>query len=468
MQDSSLENKSNTRNFNVVDNNTEVDENFYGYDDFNNNNNDDRDKKNNKKKKIILFIVLFLIFLVSVAIIVFLLVGNNNDNPAPTPTPIPSITLSATDFELNVGSSKNITYTVENDNGNVVVTWSSSDKSVATVTENGTVKGIKDGSAIITASYTIDGVEYKETCSIKVKKKQTTQTKDTTDPKLSYTITSGKANTWVNTDVSIKVTASDNSGSVTVKYTTNCNSNCKYTTVSKGVIKISSTGSSVVRIIATDKAGNSTEQKVNVMIDKTKPNCSLEVSGINNLSAKYNDIGSGISYYGFSSSYSGTSGNSQTLKKAGTYTYYVKDKVGNTGTCSLEIGSKTQYRYQECTSCKTCEAAGCESRVWGWEVLSQGNLSVSNSCSVTESAFVIGDYRYTGCTNNTPTATGSCRFTCEKKYEKVWRCNTYKASCDACGCNSWANEFSAWSDTKYTETTSRKVETRNVYYSVNK
>ena len=79
---------------------------------------------------------------------------------------------------------------------------------------------------------------------------------------MSYTITSGKENIWVNKDVSIKVAASDNSGSVTVKYTTNCNSNCKYTTIKNDVIKISNNGSYIVRIIATDKAGNSTEKKL--------------------------------------------------------------------------------------------------------------------------------------------------------------------------------------------------------------
>lgn len=461
-----------------VNSNSTVEENFYSYDDFNDNENVDNsnEKKQGNKKKIIIFIIILLLFLISIGVIIFFLGrGNGGNNEVPQPVPIPSITLSFSSFDLPVGSSKNITYTIENDNGNVVVTWSSSNKKIATVSETGTVKAIKAGSTTITASYTINGVEYKETCSVTVENKDsssggstggssgTTPVKDTTKPTLSYLLTSGKENTWVNTDVSIKVTASDNSGSVTVKYTTNCNSNCKYTTVSNNIIKISSTGSNVVRIVATDKAGNSTEKKVTVMIDKTKPTCSLKVSETGNLFATYNDTGSNILYYGFSSSYSGTSGNSQTVSSPATYTYYVKDKAGNTNTCSLAVKMKTQYSYQDCISCKTCQAAGCDSRVWSW-VKKGDTTTVSSSCS-SSSEIVKGEKKYTGCRATSGSSTGTCSFTCSSFYEKVWKCNAYKASCDACGgCNNWS-EFSAWSDTKYTQTASRNVKTKNVFYS---
>ena len=429
----------------------DIDENFYGYNDLNNDvNNDESSKKENNKKKIIVCIIILLLFLISVGVIVFFLSRDNDGNENPI-EPIPSVTLSFSNLDLKVGSSENITYTVLNDNGSVLVTWSSSDERVATVSSSGTVKGVKEGKAIITASYTINGVLYKETCSVNVNKNTATQTKDTTKPKLSYTITSGKENTWVNKDVSIKVTASDNSGNVTVKYTTNCNSNCKYTTVTNGTIKISSTGSSIVRIIASDKAGNSIEKKVNVMIDKTKPTCSLDVSETGNLSAKYEDSGSGISYYGFSSSYNGTLGTSQTLNKTGTYTYYVKDKVGNTNTCSLAVKTKTQYRYQDCVSCKTCKSAGC--KFYGaWN-----EISGSAFVSITNVSTPKSGLQRVGCvlmeTEN--------KFSC-KKYERA--CVTYHESCDKCGgCNTWGS-FSGWSDTKAIESASRKVETRSVYY----
>ena len=106
------------------------------------------------------------------------------------------------------------------------------------------------------------------------------------------------------------------------------------------------------------------------MIDKTKPTCSLKVSETGTLAATYSDTGSSnISYYGFSSSYGGASINTQTLTKAGTYTYYVKDKVGNTNTCLLAVKTKPQYRYQDCISCKSCSEAGTE---YGWELRNSG------------------------------------------------------------------------------------------------
>ena len=39
-----------------------------------------------------------------------------------------------------------------------------------------------------------------------------------------------------------------------------------------------------------------------------------------------------------------------------------------------------------------------------------------------------------------------------------------KTSCEKCGCSKWG-EFSAWTNTKYTESNSRHVETKNIYYS---
>ena len=46
--------------------------------------------------------------------------------------------------------------------------------------------------------------------------------------------------------------------------------------------------------------------------------------------------GKGIAYYGWDSSYSGTSITSKDIA-SGTHTYYVKDTAGNTNTCSISI-----------------------------------------------------------------------------------------------------------------------------------
>ena len=80
-----------------------------------------------------------------------------------------AIELSDSEKKLNVGKSFTITATVKPDNAwNRTVTWSSSDPSIATVDENGTVTAIAEGEAIITAE-SADGVTAE--CKVTVEKK---------------------------------------------------------------------------------------------------------------------------------------------------------------------------------------------------------------------------------------------------------------------------------------------------------
>ena len=82
---------------------------------------------------------------------------------------VSAIELSDSEKKLNVGKSFTITATVKPDNAwNRTVTWSSSDPSIATVDENGTVTAIAKGEAIITAE-SADGV--KAECKVTVEKK---------------------------------------------------------------------------------------------------------------------------------------------------------------------------------------------------------------------------------------------------------------------------------------------------------
>lgn len=82
---------------------------------------------------------------------------------------VDAIELSESEKKLNVGKSFTITATVKPDNAwNRTVTWRSSDPSIATVDENGTVTAIAEGEAIITAELA-DGV--KAECKVTVEKK---------------------------------------------------------------------------------------------------------------------------------------------------------------------------------------------------------------------------------------------------------------------------------------------------------
>lgn len=78
---------------------------------------------------------------------------------------VSSINLTATDETILVGKTGMIQTTIEPETAkNKKIVWSSSDASVATVSSNGTVKGISSGTAIITAT-AVNGVtsEYKVT-----------------------------------------------------------------------------------------------------------------------------------------------------------------------------------------------------------------------------------------------------------------------------------------------------------------
>lgn len=96
-----------------------------------------------------------------------------------------------------------------------------------------------------------------------------------------------------------------------------------------------------------DKVGNKNDEftfkpEITFAVDTTPPTCTLSVtdsSGNVKITASSSDNDSGISYNGWSSSYSGDSSNTNTINKTGTYTYYVKDNAGNKKSCSVDISN---------------------------------------------------------------------------------------------------------------------------------
>ncbi len=71
---------------------------------------------------------------------------------------VESIKVSNTSITLKVGATKKITATITPKNAsNTTITWTSSNTKVATVDKSGNIKGIKEGTATITA--TIDGAK---------------------------------------------------------------------------------------------------------------------------------------------------------------------------------------------------------------------------------------------------------------------------------------------------------------------
>ena len=91
--------------------------------------------------------------------------------------PVTSISVSETEANIEAGKTLELTVTIAPDDArNKTVTWSSSDETVATVSQEGTVTAVKAGEATITAT-TNDGTELTASCTITVTPKLATSIK---------------------------------------------------------------------------------------------------------------------------------------------------------------------------------------------------------------------------------------------------------------------------------------------------
>lgn len=79
---------------------------------------------------------------------------------------VPSVLINT--HAVTVTDGDTITLTAVTNPASQTVTWSSSDTSVATVTSGGVVEGVAEGNAIITATITVSGVAYTDTCTVVV------------------------------------------------------------------------------------------------------------------------------------------------------------------------------------------------------------------------------------------------------------------------------------------------------------
>jgi hypothetical protein len=77
----------------------------------------------------------------------------------------PSVTLDKNNG--NVAAGGTLTLTASTAPSGKTVTWNTSNSAVATVS-NGTVTGVAAGTAVITATITVDGVDYTDTCTVVV------------------------------------------------------------------------------------------------------------------------------------------------------------------------------------------------------------------------------------------------------------------------------------------------------------
>ena len=80
--------------------------------------------------------------------------------------PTPSVLINT--HATTVAKDDTITLTAETIPAGETVSWDSASDSIATVTSGGVVAGVAAGNTVITASITVDGVTYTDTCTVVV------------------------------------------------------------------------------------------------------------------------------------------------------------------------------------------------------------------------------------------------------------------------------------------------------------
>jgi uncharacterized protein YjdB len=171
---------------------------------------------------------------------------------------VESVTVSPSSATVTVGKTVALKASVSPSYASVKdVSWTTSDDSIATVDENGVVKGIKAGTVTITAT-SKDGAKKSASATIKVVKPVVKVTKVSITAKTKV-VAKGKS-------ITLKATVSPtNATNKKVKWTT---SNSKVATVSStGKVTAKSKGTAVITATATD--GSS--KRASVTIKVTQP-----------------------------------------------------------------------------------------------------------------------------------------------------------------------------------------------------
>ena len=172
------------------------------------------------------------------------------------PTLVESITLDLTSVEAVEGDEFQLTATVTPDNAtDKTVAWSSSDETVATVSAEGLVKVLKEGSCVITVT-TTDGSDLKAECSVTVKPLVILVESITLD------LTSVEAVEGDEFQLTATVTP-DNATDKTVAWSS---SDETVATVSaEGLVKVLKEGSCVITVTTTDGSDLKAECSVSVL-----------------------------------------------------------------------------------------------------------------------------------------------------------------------------------------------------------
>ena len=209
---------------------------------------------NNNGNKNTIKMVIAIVLLIVLGILIWFLLNNKTRG---------DIEISNNNITLKPGDSEYISYRVVGTDKQVTSTFTSSNTRVATVSENGEIKAVGNGEAVITIHYTIDGKTREKSFAVKVN-----------GPELKHELTLtlvATATNWINKDVVITVNTKTDSEITSLKYAINCTGNCNYKDVSNNKITVTDNGVSKVKVIAKDRNNNEATKEIEVRVDKEVP-----------------------------------------------------------------------------------------------------------------------------------------------------------------------------------------------------
>jgi len=252
---------------------------------------------------------------------------------------VSNVSLNKTTLELTEGDSETLTATIAPENAtNKKVTWSSSDKSIATVSD-GKVTAVKAGTTTITVK-TEDGSKTAE-CKVTVKAKVYAVTGVSLN-KSSLELTEGDSET---------LTATITPDNATNKKVTWSSSNSSVATVSEGKITAVKAGTATITV-KTEDGSKTAECKVTVKakvyavtgVSLNKSSLELTEGDIETLTATIapsNATNKNVTWSSSNSSVATVSEGKITAVKVGTATITVKTEDGSkTAECKVTVKAK--------------------------------------------------------------------------------------------------------------------------------
>lgn len=276
-------------------------------------------------------------------------------------------------------------------------------------------------------------------------------------PECSISVSSGTMgdNNWYKTNVGLILSVSNGGGNRVSAYGITTSSSETYNNTNSATQSAETSGQRWYGYVQ-NANGHTNTCTISVKVDKTPPSCTATKSN----TGKTNGVTATFSCTDEGSSVVSCTSKKTELKSSQSYS--IKDKAGNSGTCSVTVTSETQYRKRSCDTCTSCSSAACTSyySCYTSGCGSEQYISSTYSCNCSW-ATCSDSHSYYGNSSSCCDAGGNCYKNyqvCSTCYNYSWRylycahsecgCASRAADCSACGCSTWGS-YGSWGTRNY-------------------